>query len=64
MVSLYLGNTYKLRGGGRGGASVSGATLCGAGFGRAPPHPLVLPTDFTAVASVSLQRKPYKCIHT
>ena len=49
MVSLYLGDTYKLRGGGRGGVSVSGATLCEAVFGRAPPHPLVLPTDFTAV---------------
>ena len=64
MVSLYLGNTYKLRGGGRGSVSVSGATLRGAVFGRAPPHPLVSPTDFTTVASVSLQRKPYKCIHT
>ena len=64
MVSLYLGNTYKLRGGGRGGASVSSVILRGAVFGQAPPHPLVSPTDFTTVASVSLQRKPYKCIHT
>ena len=62
MVSPYLGNTYKLRGGGRGGVSASGTTL--RVFGRAPPQPLVSPTDFTAVASVSLQRRPYKCIHT
>ena len=64
MLSFYLGNTYKLRGGGNGGVSASGATLCGAVLGRAPPYPLVLPTDFTAVASASLQRRPYKCIHT
>ena len=71
MVSLYLGNTYKLRGGGKGGVSASGATLHGAVFSRAPPHPLVSPTDFTVVASPSLvvaspslQRRPYKCIHT
>ena len=37
-----------MRGGGRGGVSVSGA--CGAVFGRAPPHPLVSTTDFTAVS--------------
>ena len=59
MVLPYLGNTYKLRGGGSGGDSVSGTTLRGAVFGRAPPHPLVLTTDFTAVTSVSLQRKSY-----
>ena len=58
MVLLYLGNTYKLRGGGRGGVSISG--VHGTVFGRAPPHLLVSTTDFTAVASVSLQRKPYK----
>ena len=58
MVSLYLGNTYKLQGGGRGGASASDATLHGAVSGRAPPHPLVSPTDLTVVASPSLQRKP------
>ena len=62
MVSLYLGDTYKLGGGGRGGVSISGA--CGAVFGRTPPHPLVSTTDFTAVTLVSLQRKPCKCIHT
>ena len=62
MVSPYLGNTYKLRGGGRGGVSVSGVHR--AVFGRAPPHPLVSTTDFTAVTSVSLQRKPCKCIYT
>ena len=38
MVSPCPGNTYKLRGGGRGGDSVSGARA--AVFGRAPPHPL------------------------
>ena len=38
MVLPYLGNTYKLRGGGSGGDSVSGTTLRGAVFGRAPPH--------------------------
>ena len=59
---LYLGDTYKLRGGGRGGVSVSGVR--GAVFGWAPPHPLVSTTNFTVVTSVSLQRKPYKCIHT
>ena len=64
MVSLYLGDTYKLRVGGRGGVSVSGAALHGAVFGWAPPHPLVSTTDFTVVTSVSLQRKPCKCIHT
>ena len=64
MVTLYLEDTYRLRGGGRGGSSISGTTLRGAVFSWAPPHPLVLTTDFTAVASVSLQRKPYKCIHT
>ena len=58
------GNTYKLRGGGNGGVSASGAALHAAVFGQAPPHPLVSPTDFTTVASVSLQRRPYKCIHT
>ena len=77
MVSLYLGNTYKLQGGGSGGVSASGAAR-GTVLGRAPPHPLMSPagfaplTDFTAVsppklvavASVSLQRKPYQCIHT
>ena len=62
MVSPYLGNTYKLRGGGRGGVSVSRAR--GAVFGWAPPHPLTSTTDFTAVTSVSLQRNPCKCIHT
>ena len=62
MVSLYLGDTYKLQGGGRGGVSVSG--VHGAVFGQAPPHPLASTTDFTAITSVSLQRKPYKCIHT
>ena len=62
MVSPYLGNTYKLRGGGRGGVSVSSAR--GAVFSQAPPHPLVSTTDFTAVTSVSLQSKPCKCIHT
>ena len=62
MVSLYLGDTYKLRGGGRGGVSISG--VCGAVFGQALPHPLVSTTDFTVITSVSLQRKPYKCIHT
>ena len=74
MVSLYLGNTYKLRGGGSSGVSTSGA-VHGAVLGRAPPHPLVSPADFASpagfaspadfatVASVSLQRKPYQCIH-
>ena len=33
MVSFYLGNTYKLRGGGSGGVSASGATLHGAVLG-------------------------------
>ena len=64
MVSLYLEDTYKLCGGGRGGVSVSSTALRGVVFGQAPPHPLVSTTDFTAVASVSLQRKPYQCIHT
>ena len=76
MVSLYLGDTYKLRGGGRGGVSVSGAVLCGAVFSRAPPHPLVSladfaspanfmsSADFATVTSVSLQRKPYQYMHT
>ena len=59
MVLPYLGNTYKLRGGGSGGDSVSGTMLRGAVFGRAPPHPLVSTTDSTAVTSVSLQRKLY-----
>ena len=54
MVSPYLGSTYKLRGGGKGGDSTSGVTLRGAVFGRAPPHPLVSTTVFTAVASISL----------
>ena len=36
MVSPYLGNTYRLRGGGNGGVSASGATR-GAVLGRAPP---------------------------
>ena len=54
MVSPYLGSTYKLQGGGKGGDSTSGMTLHGAVFGRAPPHPLVLTTDFTAAASISL----------
>ena len=75
MVSLYLGNTYKLRGGGNGGVSASGAAR-GAVLGRAPPQPLVSPADFTSptdfassadfatVTSVSLQRKPYQCMHT
>ena len=58
MVSLYLGNTCKFRGGGRGGASASGAVLRGVVFGRAPPHPLMSSTDLTAVASPSLKRKP------
>ena len=75
MVSPYLGNTYKLRGGGNGGASASDATR-GTVLGRAPPHPLMSPADsassadfvssagFAIVASVSLQRKPYQCMHT
>ena len=75
MVSLYLGNTYKLRGGGKGGVSASGATH-GVVLGRAPPQPLVSPADFASLAdfassadfatvtSVSLQRKPYQCMHT
>ena len=75
MVSLYLGNTYKLQGGGNGGVSAFGATS-GAVLGRAPPHPLVSPAnfaspadfvssaDFAPVTSVSLQRKPYQCMHT
>ena len=54
MVSYYLENTYRLRGGGRGGDSTSGTTLCGAVFGRAPPHLLVSTTDFTSVVPVSL----------
>ena len=36
----------------------------GAVFGQAPPHPLASTTDFTAITSVSLQRKPYKSIYT
>ena len=64
MVSFYLGNTYKLRGGGSGGVSASGATLRGAVLGQAPLHPLVSPTDFAAVASVSLPMRPYRYIHT
>ena len=62
MVSPYLEDTYKLWGGGRSGVSVSG--VHGAVFGWAPPHSLASTTDFTTVTSVSLQRKPYKCIHT
>ena len=58
MVSFYLGNTYKLRGGGNGGVLASGAALRAAVFGRAPPHPLVSPTNFAAVASPSLKRRP------
>ena len=58
MVTLYLEDTYRLRGGGRGGVSISCTTLRGAVFSRAPPHPLVSTTDFTAVASVSLQIIP------
>ena len=54
MVSPYLGNTYKLWGGGRGGDSTSGVMLRRAVFGRAPLHPLVLTTDFTSVVPVSL----------
>ena len=66
MVSPYPGNTYKLRGGDRGGVSVSGTVLRGAVFGQAPPHPLgtptvpladfaaTSPTELVAVASVSL----------
>ena len=58
MVSPYPGNTYKLRGGGRGGVSVSGTVLHGAVFGRAPPHPLGTPTvphaDFTATSPTEL----------
>ena len=50
MVSLYLGDTYKLRGGGRGGVSISGTVLRGAVFGRAPPHPLVSLADFASPA--------------
>ena len=65
MVSLYLGDTYKLRGGGRGGVSVSGTVLRGAVFSRAPPHPpvslanftVVSSTDLTIATSVSLQRE-------
>ena len=68
MVSHYLENTYRLCGGGRGGVSISGTVLCGAVFGRAPPHPPVSLADFTAVSStdfatvtsVSLQRKSYQ----
>ena len=75
MVSPYLGNTYKLRGGGNGGASASDATR-GTILGRAPPYPLMSPADsassadfvssagFAIVASVSLQRKPYQCMPT
>ena len=54
MVSLYLENTYRLRGGGRGGDSITGAVLCGAVFGRAPPHPLVSTTACTSVFPASL----------
>ena len=52
MVSLHLEDTHKLRGGGRGDVSMSSASLRGAVFGRAPPHPLVSATDLTTVASV------------
>ena len=54
MVSLYLENTYRLRGGGRGGDSTSGAMLRGAVFGRAPPHLLVSTTAFASVFPASL----------
>ena len=54
MVLPYLGNTYKLRGGGSSGDSASGTMLRGAVFGQAPPHPLVSTTDSIAVTSVSL----------
>ena len=54
MVSLYLENTYRLRGGGRGGVSAFGAVLRGAVFGRAPPHPLVSTTAFASVFPASL----------
>ena len=57
-VSLYLRSTYKFRGGGRGGASASGVILRGAVFGWAPPHPLSLTTNLTAVASPSLKMEP------
>ena len=74
MVSPYLGNTYKLRGGGRRWSLCITGVSRGAllGQARAPPQPLVSLTnfaspanfapsaDFTAVASVSLQRKPYQ----
>ena len=60
MVSHYLENTYRLRGGGRGGVSASGAVLRGAVFGRAPPHPLVSTTAFASVLPASLQRKSYQ----
>ena len=49
MVSLYLENTYRLHGGGRGGVSAFGAVLRGAVFGRAPPQPLVSTTTFASV---------------
>ena len=47
-------DTYKLRGGGRGGDSTSDTTLRGAVFGRAPPHPLESLTDFAAVSPAEL----------
>ena len=75
MVSPYLGNTYKLQGGGNGGVSASGATHRTV-LGQAPPHPPMSPADFASptdfassanfatVTSVSLQRKSYQCMHT
>ena len=54
MVSLYLENTYRLRGGGRGGVSAFGTVLRGAVFGRVPPHPLVSTTAFASVFPASL----------
>ena len=54
MVSHYLENTYRLRGGGRGGVSTSDVVLRGAVFGRAPPHLLVSTTTFASVFSASL----------
>ena len=55
-MSLYLRNTYKFRGGGKGGASASDTAPRGVVFGRAPPHPLASSTDLTAVASPSLKK--------
>ena len=54
MVPLYLENTYRLRGGGRGGDSVTGAVLRGAVFGWAPPHSLVSTTACASVFPASL----------